>query len=182
MAQTKLMVAAILGLFAFYSCNDSTLEKTYDDFVGDSIIIPYIKLEKRICSMYADTIRINRDYKLVSYIKMEGCNSCKISTLCAMDKISLEMDKTYPLEPIYIIDISSKEVDFTYAELCESRIKSPVYLDTCGIFKRTNPRLPENTLFHTFVLNEEGVVVLVGNPFKNIRMTELLDKVMKKKI
>lgn len=180
MKLTKMKTAAICGLLTLYACDKSTLNKTYDEFIGDSITIPYKSLDKRICSMYANTTRTNRDYKLVSYIKMEGCGACKIGALYAMDNMSSEKDDTYPLEPIYIIDISSKDVDYTYEELCKSRIKSPVYLDTCGIFRHANPRLPDNPLFHTFILDKTNAVVLIGNPYKNEKMTELLDKVMKR--
>lgn len=179
MRLSKILAAAICGMFCLCSCGDSALNKVCDEFIGDSIIIPFEKMNKCSFSMYADTTRVNRDYKLVSYMKMEGCSNCKISALCAMDNMSSEKDCTYRLEPIYIIEVSPKEIDFVYAELCKSRIKSPVYLDTCGFFKQANPELPNNPLFHTFVLNKKDVVVLVGNPYKNKKMTELLDKVLK---
>lgn len=105
-------------------------------------MIPYYNLDKRICSMYADTLYNKEEYKLVSYVKIEGCSVCKISELAAMDDIYLSMKKEYPLMPVYVIDVEKDEVDDIYAELCRSRIKSPVFIDTCGVFIQANPRFP----------------------------------------
>jgi hypothetical protein len=47
-------------------------------------------------------------------------------------------------------------------------------------FRRANPHIPDDPLFHTFVLNEQDSVVLVGDPFKNEKMEKLLLKVIEK--
>ena len=57
-------------------------------------------------------------------------------------------------------------------------IRGTVYLDTCNAFLQANPHVPENTLFHTFVLDEKDKVVLIGDPFKNKKMERLLLKVI----
>lgn len=81
---------------------------------------------------------------------------------------------------VYIIKTESNFSDFIYAQLCKARIEGVVYLDTCNAFRRANPHIPDNPLFHTFVLNEQDSVVLVGDPFKNEKMERLLLKVIER--
>lgn len=43
-----------------------------------------------------------------------------------------------------------------------------------------NPQIPDNEMFHTFVINKEGKVLMVGNPFANEKMEALFKKVIAK--
>ncbi len=59
-------------------------------------------------------------------------------------------------------------------------LEHSVFLDTCNVFKKTNPQMPDNEMFHTFVINKEGNVLMVGNPFANEKMEALFKKVIAK--
>ena len=37
----------------------------------------------------------------------------------------------------------------------------PIYMDTTGVFRRTNPQLPSNPMFHTFLSDENNEVLAV---------------------
>lgn len=81
---------------------------------------------------------------------------------------------------VYVVETTSKEKDFVYTQFRDARIEGAVYLDTCHAFRKANPYVPDNPLFHTFVLNEQDSVVLVGNPFKNEKMENLFLKVIER--
>lgn len=53
--------------------------------------------------------------------------------------------------------VLSKNVKFNY----------PVFLDTLGEFEKLNPHLPKNKALHTFLLDENNNVILVGDPLLN---------------
>ena len=55
-----------------------------------------------------------------------------------------------------------------------------VYVDTMGIFERKNPKLPTNKLLHTFLINSQGEVELIGNPIVNTEIKKLLIKITEK--
>ena len=57
-------------------------------------------------------------------------------------------------------------------------IQSPVFGDTLSIFRRHNPQIPNNKLFHTFLLDESDRVLLVGSPLRNERVDKLLRKIV----
>ena len=43
---------------------------------------------------------------------------------------------------------------------------------------KNNPHIPQENIYHTFVIDKNGKVLLVGNPFQNDKMTALLNKIL----
>ena len=56
--------------------------------------------------------------------------------------------------------------------------KTHMFIGTCNAFLCDNPQIPDNELFHTFVINNGGNVLMVGNPFQNEKMEALFKKVI----
>ena len=48
-----------------------------------------------------------------------------------------------------------------------------VYVDDRQYFITNNPTIPEDAMFHTFLLDRENRIVLVGNPVHNEKLWEL---------
>ena len=69
-------------------------------------------------------------------------------------------------------DPLNKNVKFNY----------PILLDTLGEFEKLNPHLPKNHLLHTFLLDENNRVVLVGNPLRNKKIEEMFYKIVEEKL
>lgn len=55
----------------------------------------------------------------------------------------------------------------------------PVYIDTAGLFERKNPQIPHAPMFHTFLVDKNDKVVLVGNPLRNEHIRKLFEKRVK---
>jgi len=64
--------------------------------------------------------------------------------------------------------------------VAESGVKIPVFVDSCYAFTRINPFIPHNTIMHTFLLNQNDSIVLVGNPLRNKKIEELVQKIILK--
>ena len=47
------------------------------------------------------------------------------------------------------------------------KLNYPIYVDTLGIFSLGNPHLLQDPRFHTFLLDENNNVILVGNPLQD---------------
>ena len=82
----------------------------------------------------------------------------------------------------FIFSPSTEELANIRLSLSASRFYHPIYVDTSGIFIRENPHLPHNPLFHTFLLDEDNRVVLVGNPLENEKIEELFWKIVKERL
>lgn len=57
-----------------------------------------------------------------------------------------------------------------------------VYVDTLGLFAKQNPYLSSNTIMHTFLLDEDNNVLLVGNPLENEKIEEMFWQIVEEKL
>ncbi len=142
------------------------------------ISIPSELMDRRTCSQFRDSLTEDVLLRLVFYVDSLNCQTCRMSQFAQYERIKGRNDRMSGIEFIYIINSTPLNKEFLYAQLCNARIKGTVYLDTCNAFLQANPHVPENTLFHTFVLDEKDKVVLIGDPFKNKKMERLLLKVI----
>jgi hypothetical protein len=53
------------------------------------------------------------------------------------------------------------------------RFDYPILLDDRGLFPAANPHIPADQMFHTFLIDKNGKVVLVGDPVNNPQLWEL---------
>ena len=58
----------------------------------------------------------------------------------------------------------------------------PILLDTLREFEKLNPHLPKNRALHTFLLDENNNVILVGNPLHNKKIEEMFYKIVEEKL
>lgn len=154
------------------------IDKEIRDFVASSVVVPYDKFDKRICSHFTDTLSATKDYRLVCYLDSSECQTCKFSQLVNMEKEHINMPEYQDLEFLYIFNVGKDDTEALYRSLCRSRIEGIVYFDTLNVFMKNNPHIPQENIYHTFVIDKKGKVLLVGNPFQNDRMTALLNKIL----
>ena len=50
--------------------------------------------------------------------------------------------------------------------------------DREGQFEKLNPHLPKNKVLHTFLLDENNNVILVGNPLHNKKIEKMFYKIV----
>src|SRR5574344_1324288 len=83
-------------------------------------------------------------------------------------------------EPFFfIINIQAQDYNIVKSALNLSQLKHSVYIDTIDVFKQNNPQLPDSRIYHTFLLNKENKVVLIGNPLYNEHVEKLFLELLK---
>lgn len=163
----------------FVGCTNQ-FDKNMEAFVKEPIHIPYQTMDKRVCSIYTDSLSSEKMLRIVNYIDTLDCSTCALSRLAAVEKEKKDMDELKDVGVVYVIETDTEKAENVYFAFCNARIEGAVYLDTCYAFLRANPHIPDNPLFHTFVLNEQDSVVLVGDPFKNEKMENLFLKIIER--
>lgn len=169
----------LIGMVSM-SCGNEKADEIAKDvkaFMAKKVEIPKDRMDKRYCAMFMDSTSIRSVY-LVKFFDSISCSPCLYSSIANHEAANIEKNKN--VEFLYIINIPKQKIEETYIGLCSKRVKGTVYLDTCNAFLKANPHIPENELFHTFVINNDGKVLMVGDPFKNKKMEALLDKVISK--
>lgn len=171
-------ILAVSFCILFVTGCKKNIDKEIRDFVASSVVVPYDKFDKRICSHFTDTLSAAKDYRLVCYLDSSECQTCRFSQLMNMEKEHINMPEYKDLEFLYIFNIGKDDTDDLYRVLCRSRLEGIVYFDTLNVFMESNPHIPQENIYHTFVIDKNGKVLLVGNPFQNDRMIALLNKIL----
>ena len=173
----KIVCYCIVSIF-LSSCKNDEIEKQMEMLYGSTISFPSEGMIKKDCSLYHEEVS-DSCTKLVKYVEVFDCSDCQINQLSLFNNDTFNSGLSKRISIVYIVATPTGMNTYElYSKLCEKRIRGTVYLDTCNAFLQANPHVPENTLFHTFVLDEKDKVVLIGDPFKNKKMERLLLKVI----
>ena len=174
----------IIGVLLCSACTENHKQKKKIEaelrlFKETAIIFPGNLLSKNFKEQTSpDTTMLFRSLKMVAYINQKGCMGCKLHDLLPIYMFALENEHLKNFSVIIILNPSDMEAaDYT---LTDMHFHQTVFYDIDGSFERLNPHLPTNEQFHTFLLNENNNVVLVGNPAHNEKVKNLYLKEMNK--
>lgn len=167
----------LLCLVAFVaSCSQWRMKNEIESFSKESICLPAdleivqdgVVLPDSLSQTLTDPI------KLILYFAADRCTSCVIGRLHDYEKI-VKLKIKGLFSPIIIF--SPKEDAWEYKTLItDLKVQSlpyPIYIDRHNKFQQQNPKLPEDTRYHTFLLDKNNRVVLVGNPLASDAMWTL---------
>lgn len=110
-------------------------------------------------------------YKIVNYVDSAGCVSCKLS-LPLWKKLIAELDSvTNGSVPVYMF-FTPKDIRELRYIIRRDAYAYPVCIDEDDAFNRLN-KFPEESMFHTFLLDSCNRVVAMGNPVHNNKVKQL---------
>lgn len=167
----------IVGTLLCNACTEKNahkkkLEADLRLFREKAVTIPDNMLAKHFNEqMQADTSLLQRPVKMVVYVNQKGCEDCRLRALLPVYMFMLENKHLDNFGVIIILNTPNIEgANYTLTDL---RFRHTVFYDLDGSFERLNPHLPENEQLHTFLLNGENKVILVGNPTHNEELKNL---------
>ena len=73
-----LIIASIM-VISIYSCYENVVDQNIKDFVSTPVIIPIDKMEHKICSLFPDTVKVGKHYRIVNYIGKKERVDCIMS-------------------------------------------------------------------------------------------------------
>ena len=112
--------------------------------------------------------------KVLIYIDSMGCTSCKLQ-LSRWKELKAYTDSLTNGSVLYIFIFQSANLNKIKGVLRLDHFDHPVYLDRNADFVKLNT-LPENSIFHTFLLDKDNKVLVIGNPLLNPMVKELYIK------
>ena len=74
--------------------------------------------------------------------------------------------------------IDGKNKDKALELLNEEKFNHPIVIDTLNLFKNSNPNLPLNYIYQTFLLDSSNEVLVIGNPHKTPKLQKLHENVI----
>ena len=164
--------------FTLCSCNttsqkllkEMTLLQSKPINCGQNELVHHDTLQKEIeCIVYSDSV---------------SCTPCAINKMYLWNSF-LDYSKSYNGQLNFYFIFCPARKDFQEMKLAlikNSRFNYPIILDTLGQFAKLNPHLPKNKALHTFLLDENNNVILVGNPLHNKKIKEMFDQIVEDRL
>ena len=105
------------------------------------------------------------------------CSSCTINNLIEYHDIYKKIGGGTLFSPIIIFGLNNQYYSIT-SNLQSHGIDFPVIIDKYNDFRSINPSIPDDSRYHTFLLDRNNRVVLVGNPLSSDAMWSLFRKTL----
>lgn len=113
--------------------------------------------------------------KLIIYSDSLACTTCAMSKMyCWNDLLKRAESYGEILNVHFIFSPKQQDLPCTRELLSNINFKHVIHLDTMNVFSMNNSNIPNNPAMHSFLLDENNNVILVGNPLTNKRIEELL--------
>ncbi len=178
-----LLIAASILLSACNSQKKEIQEKI-EQMQSSKIIIPYEKMECWTSdSLKSSAFWKHAKLKLVYYADSVSCSSCLLQKAAKSDFL-LRMETLSDNEfcNVFIATPKGKAKKKLKYAFEGGLIPRTIFVDTADVFMLANPKIPSETMFHTFLLDEKDSVILVGNPLRGQEIEDMIVAVVEKKL
>ncbi len=110
--------------------------------------------------------------KLIVFVDSLSCSGCFLSHLESYYEINDSL-RTHNGEMIIVLHPQKGKLEEIKSRLNHERFPFWCIVDKNGEFLRQNPEIPDNQLLHTFMVDKNNKIILVGDPTRNDRIKEL---------
>lgn len=171
----------LLLSFIAASCGHASLSRQLKSFSKETIVIPDELTEVR----GHNVARISDDRKefaFITYFDSLSCSRCQINHLSDFNDFYEVADSVGVLDYLVIFSPRMEEYDELVKELVLNDFPYPVYVDYGGSFRKANACIPEDSRFHSFLLDRNGHPAFVGNPVASQKLWDLFEKALERLI
>lgn len=183
--KNKYLFVAFLIICAVSSCRDMHSHNHEYELYHEMVSHPVkLELDSMLCRIGSrDTVLKSQktyDYRMVVYADSVECMSCTLSNLALWYDYVKDAQTTTPnLTYIFILTPKQENQDRALQLINKKGLPFPIYIDTLGVFNRTNPHIPQDEKYHVFLLNKQDSVLLIGDIVKNPKVEKLFKKIIK---
>ncbi|MCL2502373.1 MAG: hypothetical protein FWE99_04505 [Bacteroidales bacterium] len=164
----RISIIACIALLFFLSCANNRLVKDIEQFMNRQIVLSadWDAVYKGRDTVLTDFLEV--PIKLVVWYDSLGCGSCEVGKMHEWNKITAYADSLAPwFSIVYLFTPSRADLRSVDRAVRIDKFDYPVFIDKDAAFIRQNPKLPKNRRLHSFLLDKNNKVVMVGNPLHN---------------
>lgn len=175
--RNKRIVITLAIPFAFIGCgNNHHIKEGIQRMQSEPVEIPFAEM---LCIReLTDSLPYAEDevmpFQLVSFTDSSRCSTCVLNALSEWNAL-LNLERERKVQFVFILQPQKQEIEEVIHTYYHSGLEHPVWIDTCGTFLKNNPQIPNGRMFHTFLLDKDRKILLVGNPLANNRIREIFD-------
>ena len=174
-----------LMLLLFCSCANNRLIKDMEQFMGQEI-----NLSSDLSALWEgkETTITLVDFaevsvKLVVWYDSLGCVSCDVNRMYQWSEmISYADSLAESFRIVYLFTPKKDDLRGINISLRADKLDYPIFIDPNATFVQQNPSLSKNRQLHSFLLDKNNRVVLVGNPLHNPSLWSLYKRTIQKMI
>ena len=105
---------------------------------------------------------------------MKGEGNFKRSKLRFWNSLIAEAkEKQVDIDYVFILASKKVELEDINMELDITDLQSSIYVDTAFVFQKVNSMIPVDLGYHSFLLDGDFNVVLVGSPIENEKVLDV---------
>lgn len=164
----------ILPIFFICSCTNNRLIKDMRSLMGQQITVSvdWNTVLKGKDTVLSDFTKV--PIKLIVWVDSLGCTSCEANSMYMWKDIANYADSLSQwFNIIFLFTPKKKDLPALSTVLTRELLDYPIFIDLNGRFVRQNPNLPKNRQLHTFLLDKNNKVVMVGSPLYNPTLWKL---------
>ena len=172
----RILLFTALCLLAVIStgCKTAQLRRQMKELIGSTIVLP----EKITCvyngEVYPMPDSLREKAKQIIYIDSTECTTCRISHLWEYQDVFEYSAESGRFEVMIVLSNMVFDSIPLVRYLVDRDLDYPVYVDMERRFLVENPHIPQEKLFHSFLLDSGGQVIFVGDPALSERMLKAL--------
>ena len=140
--------------------------------------------EMRCRNKFGDTVVVDSVkplYRMVVYVDSSVCSPCSLDKMYVWNEsIKKARRQGSMLKHVFIVAPKPEQIEDAYLSIESNGLDSPIYVDTAYAFRKANPHLPDERMYHSFLLDEKDSVVIVGNPIENPKIDSLINVIVYK--
>ncbi len=154
---------------------DNDLEKMYSmhieiDTTGMEKVIPENNIFEKNTS---------EEYRLIVYYDSTECMSCAMNKMNDWHKLLSEIyNNHHNTSVLFLFSPRIEDVKSIKYNYKVHKFGHEIFIDYKYQFKKSNPDLPPQKMYHVFLLNKFNQIVFVGDPRTSVKMHELFFKVI----
>jgi len=175
--------ALVIFTLLLLSCTNNRLAKDVYGFMGQEITL---SMDWEAVWRGKDTVLTGfaeAPVKLVVWYDSLLCGSCEVVNISAWSSIVTEADSLLPhFKIVYLFTPKRDDFRSVNIALKADKLDYPVFIDQRGGFVKQNPKLPKNRRLHTFLLDRNNKVVMMGSPLHNPFLWDLYKKTIRQMI
>lgn len=167
----------IISVFFLVSCRQKNehIKLTMESMMSCRVNLCLDELHDQTLIPHKDKDLERANLKIIQYVDSFECAPCILDYLHIWNSLINDRRLEKPkVQFAFIIAPSKEKLEDAYLSVQSSGVKAMIYIDSLSVFSRKNPEIPREKMYHTFVLDRNNNVVLIGNPILNKGVKELL--------
>ena len=163
----RFIIYLISILFILCSCTNKRWIKDVEQFMGQQITV-----SSDLSAIWNSRDTVIADFtqlpiKLIVWYDSLICGSCEISKMYVWDEITTYADSLAQwFSIVFLFSPKKEDLRKVNISLKTGKFDYPVFIDHNATFAKQN-KLPKNRRLHTFLLDKNNNVVLIGSPLYN---------------